>query len=103
MTDREPPDEIRYYGPLIEFDSSDPEFVRGIEIGELIGKLDSLREAPVRDIIRRANEEMLRRVAHAFGRTYTVELFDEGGEFIIVTLEPPSMPNVMDALERPLE
>ena len=99
----DPSDEIEYIGPLIEFDSDDLEFVRGLEVGELIGKLDCIRDAPVQDIMRRTNEEMLRRVAEAFGRTYTTEPFDADGVFMAVTLDVPTLPNVMDALQPPQE
>ena len=89
-------DEILYYGPLIEFDSNDPDFVRGIEIGHLMGKLD-VSQNKVEQIMRRSNEEMLHRVAHAYGREYTIQFLDE--VWMAVRLEPPTMPNVMDAMK----
>lgn len=94
----DPSREVYFYGPAIEFDSDDPEFVRGAEIGELIAKLSLTRE-PVEDLLHSSNEEMLRRVAHAFGREYSVEAVDEG--WIYARLDIPTMPNVMDAMRPP--
>lgn len=101
MAEQEPSKgEAFYYGPLIECDSNDPEFVRGIEIGHLMGKLDTSRDS-VEQIMHRSNEEMLRRVANAFGREYMVETLDDN--YMVAKLDSPTRPNVMDAMKHPPE
>ena len=92
------PGEVSYFGPLVAFDSDDAEFVRGAEIGALMGKLGSTRD-PVEEMLHSTNEEMLRRVAHAYGREYTTEVVDEG--WILARLDSPTVPNVMDAMRSP--
>ena len=92
------PGEIRYFGPLVAFDSDDAEFVRGAEIGNLMGRLRSTRD-PVEQLLHSSNEEMLRRVAHAYGREYTAEAVDEG--WILARLDSPTMPSVMDTMMPP--
>jgi hypothetical protein len=90
-------DEVRYFGPIFEFDTNDPEFGRGAEVGYLHGRLSEIGEVAVEQMMQRANEEMLRRIAEAHGREYTIEVIDK--DWMMVHLEPPTMPNVIDALK----
>jgi hypothetical protein len=97
-----PPDDdvILRHQPIYAYDTDDSEFIRGAEVGELEAKLRATQDA-FEIIMRRTNEEMVRRITHAHGREYRIDVVDE--TWMNVSLEPPSMPNVMDAMNHPIE
>lgn len=60
------------YGCVLAFDTSDPEFARGVEIGRLWERLRHDDEEVV-ELIHCSNAEMALRVAEASGRTVRSE------------------------------
>lgn len=81
------PADVRY--SLVQaYDTDDPEFFRGAEIGYLEAKVELLGGVAIREVMRRSNEEMVRRVSEGAGRGLHVEAIDS--EWMEVTLEPAS-------------
>lgn len=68
------------------YDSDDPEFVRGAEVGSLEAKVELLGDVAVREVMRRANMEMVKRIAESAGRAYAVEPIDD--TWMEVVIEP---------------
>jgi hypothetical protein len=63
--------------PLIAFDTNDPEFVRGFEIGRLWTMLRTEPEQSVEEYLRATNVEMALRLAESTGRNVqSTELSD---------------------------
>lgn len=64
--------------PALAFDTDDPEFVRGVEIGVLwVGLLAADDDAEVEQTMHTSNAEMAIRMAEALGRRTRIE-FDDG-------------------------
>jgi len=79
------PGEARYrlrYG----LDSDDPEFLRGCEVGYLDARVQLLGRITLHELLHRSNEEMLRRITEAAGRTYQVDPIDD--EWMAVVIDP---------------
>lgn len=74
------------YGLLYALDSEHPEFLRGCEAGFIDAKLQFLGHVTLRELMHRSNEEMLRRMAEAAGRSYSVEIIDD--EWMAVVVDP---------------
>jgi hypothetical protein len=74
------------FGLEVEFDSGDPEFVRGVEVGYLEAKIELLGEVAIREVVRRSNEEMVRRLSAAAGRHVTTEVLDD--QWMGITIDP---------------
>lgn len=55
------------YGLALAFDTDEPEFARGVEIGRLWERLRVERDV-VDEVVHLANVEMVLRVAEVFGR-----------------------------------
>lgn len=72
--------------PYVEYDSDEDEFIRGAEVGYLEAKIELLGSVTIRECMRRSNEEMVRRLASAAGRSFHVEQLDE--EWMGVTIDP---------------
>jgi hypothetical protein len=72
--------------PLVEYDSGEPEFIRGTEVGYLEAKIELLGSITIRELMRRTNEEMVRRLTTAAGRTFHTEPLDS--EWMSVTIDP---------------
>jgi hypothetical protein len=68
------------------YDSDDPEFLRGAEVGALEAKLELLGNVAVTEVMRRTNAEMVRRVAEGARRPYSIEPIDD--TWITVTIDP---------------
>jgi hypothetical protein len=80
-------DDVRYR--LVHaYDSDDPEFVRGAEVGALEAKVQLLGDVVIHDVMRRSNEEMVRRIAEGAGRAWSAQPIDE--TWMDVTLEAPA-------------
>ncbi len=74
------------FTPLVEYDSGEPEFIRGAEVGYLEAKIELLGSVTIRELMRRSNEEMVRRLTSAAGRTFHTEPLDS--EWMSVTINP---------------
>lgn len=72
--------------PFVEYDSGDPEFIRGAEIGYLEAKIELLGSVTIRELVRQSNGEMLQRLTAAAGRTFSTETLDD--EWMSVTIDP---------------
>lgn len=72
------------YSLVLPFDSDNPEFTRGFEIGRIYGQLDT-RPPTLNGTIHATNAEMLIRVAEQAGYTYRGEPL--GPDFLAVALE----------------
>lgn len=65
------------YGCVLAFDTDDPEFVRGVELGKLYETLRLRPDERVEQTIHIVNAEMALRVGEALGRAVaSVELDD---------------------------
>lgn len=64
------------YDLVLPFDTDDPEFVRGVEIGRLWENLKSTPEA-FDSVVHLSNAEMVLRIAEAEDRTVQSEELDE--------------------------
>jgi hypothetical protein len=76
MTGEGQPPQIEYHLGW-EYDSHDPEFIRGAEVGELEARLQLQPDQNVLLIMRRTNEEMLKRITRSHNRSYQIEIIDE--------------------------
>jgi hypothetical protein len=74
------------YGCLLPFDSDDPEFARGFELGRLWELLRERPEDEVLEYAHAANAEMLIRLGEATSRRVRSE--ELGGGWLSVTFEP---------------
>jgi hypothetical protein len=62
--------------PLLAFDSDEPEFVRGFEVGRLWAQMVAGEPAPVTATIHASNAEMVMRMAEALGYRFTASDLD---------------------------
>lgn len=74
------------FRPIVELDSGSPEFIRGCEVGRLQARIELLGDLTLREMVRRDNQEMLRRMAEAAGRPYRTEAIDS--KWIVATIAP---------------
>ena len=65
------------HGLLLPFDSDDPQFARGFELGHLWALLRELRDETVTELVHASNTEMLIRIAEATGREFAAKILDE--------------------------
>jgi hypothetical protein len=77
-------DDNESFGLVLAFDSDDPEFARGFDIGNVYGQLRS-EPAHVEATIRAGNAEMLMRCAEEAGYSFAAEPY--GDDFVHVTLD----------------
>lgn len=63
------------YQPVLAFDTDDPEFARGVEVGRLWEQLRNEPDAFVQEI-HATNAEMVLRMGEATGRTVAAEEMD---------------------------
>lgn len=74
------------YGLVHAYDSDDPEFVRGAEVGALEAKVQLLGDVAIHDVMRRSNSEMVRRIAQGARRDFSISPIDD--TWMDVTIEP---------------
>lgn len=72
------------YSLVLPFDTDNPEFGRGIEIGRLWEQLKTHHDE-ITVTLHASNTEMAMRVAEATGRTFKGRGFDGRDDWIIVT------------------
>lgn len=74
------------YGLILAFDSDDPEFTRGFELGQLWERLerDNYLHQP---LVHAANAEMFIRMAEAKGLPFSAEPVDD--EWMSITIGTP--------------
>lgn len=76
-----------FIGPLLKFDTDDPEFARGFELGFLWARTRDRKDQPVEEYAHATNAEMVLRIAEATGRRVVSE--ELGGGWLNVRFEPP--------------
>lgn len=83
-----PPPESEAFGFVLghAYDTDDPEFVRGAEVGSLEAKVELLGHVTVREVMRRSNTEIARRIAEGTGRVYAIHPIDE--TWMEIVIEP---------------
>lgn len=64
------------YVCALKFDTSTPDFVRGVEVGRLWATIKQ-SPGPVEEIVHASNAEMVLRIAEATGRSVRSEEVDE--------------------------
>lgn len=74
------------YALRFALDSEHPEFLRGCEAGYIAAKAQFLGHVTLRELMHRDNQEMLRRIAEAEGRTFDIHVIDD--DWMAVTLDP---------------
>jgi hypothetical protein len=73
------------YGLVMAFDSDDPEFVRGFEIGRLYEMAQRCPE-PFEQTVHASNTEMVIRVGEATGRRVSASEIPETDDWLSVTV-----------------
>ena len=68
----------------LAFDTDSEDFVRGVEVGMLWGRLQHGDESELQQTIHAANAEMVMRIAEAHGAAFTAVDLDD--EWVVVTL-----------------
>jgi hypothetical protein len=66
------------YSLALAFDSDDPEFVRGVEVGRLWEILKSRPDEQVTEVIHLSNAEMALRIGEALDRHVIADPSDDG-------------------------
>lgn len=81
---------------LMAFDTNDPEFARGFEVGRLWEQLEAASDWEPLDgeLVHAANAEMLMRLGEATGRQATA--IDLDGHWLEVSFGPVEHANVLD-------
>jgi hypothetical protein len=74
------------FSPLLAFDTSGLDFVRGVEVGLLWERLKS--GEPVMEQVHASNAEMLLRMSEATGRPLTAEILDD--TWLLVEFDAPA-------------
>lgn len=69
------------YGLLLPFETDDPQFIRGFEMGRL-WQLARTVEEPFEEVVHGINAEMVLRIAEATGRTVTSH--EDGDDWLTV-------------------
>lgn len=64
------------YGLVLRFDTDDPEFVRGFELGQLWERIE--RDGAVSQLIHAENAEMVMRIAESKGLRFRAEYAGDG-------------------------
>lgn len=72
------------YGCTLPFDTDDPMFAYGVEIGALWADLEANPEAAIRQTIHGRNSEMAIRMAEALERPYEAKFLDDENRYLEV-------------------
>lgn len=88
-------EEEQEYGLLLAFDTDDPEFTRGFEIGQMWERLerDGFLQQP---LAHASNSEMFMRMAEAKGMRFSAEEVND--EWVSITIAPDLGPVGLDDL-----
>jgi hypothetical protein len=65
------------HGLLLPFDTDDPQFARGFELGHLWALLRELTDESVTELVHVSNAEMLIRTAEATGRNFAAKILTD--------------------------
>lgn len=76
-------DDAMNYGLALAFDTNDPEFARGVEVGKLYEYLRWNPGEEFEQVVHLSNAEMVLRIAEALGRPVVSEEYD--GTWMAVT------------------